>query len=203
MKIKLIGFAVVSALSCGAASAVTLTTTLIANTSTNVGLITTLVSGVNTAATGTAYIYSTSTELSAANVATNISSFILANPGVSYSRTSFEALLANDPGVVRSAVAFTSGLVTSSASTNIGAVANKTYVWMSTSNGSYGIFQGPNVPSVGAVTLNSATMTEDLAGTSTYTASGTSGFQLVTIPETSTALLGAIGALGLLRRRRN
>jgi hypothetical protein len=30
-----------------------------------------------------------------------------------------------------------------------------------------------------------------------------SGFQLAAVPEPSAALLGALGALGLLRRRRN
>ncbi|MBJ7284451.1 MAG: PEP-CTERM sorting domain-containing protein, partial [Akkermansiaceae bacterium] len=38
-------------------------------------------------------------------------------------------------------------------------------------------------------------------GTSVGSAVGTSGFQLV--PEPSAALLGALGSLGLLRRRRN
>ena len=49
--------------------------------------------------------------------------------------------------------------------------------------------------------MNSGTLTDLGVGTSTYSATGTSGFQLV--PEPSAALLGALGALGLLRRRRN
>lgn len=189
MKAKLLGLVAVGALSCGAANAVTLANVLIANTADNVGLITTLVSGPLANVTGTAYIYATSVDLSAASV-TGINT-----------RLGFEALIANDPGSIRS-VAFTNGAVTSNVSNDLGVAGNKTYVWMNSADESiFGLYQGPNVPSVGSVTLNSATMTEDLIGTSTYTATGTSGFQLV--PEPSAALLGAIGALALLRRRRN
>jgi hypothetical protein len=57
---------------------------------------------------------------------------------------------------------------------------------------------------VGALSLTSATLTDLGQGTSVYAATGTSGFQLASIPvpEPSAALLGALGALGLLRRRR-
>lgn len=200
MKTKLIGLVVASALSCGSASAVSLATTLIANTSSNVGLITTLQGGSLAPVDGTAFIYASSTELAASQMT-----------GV-VTRAQFELLFVNDPGVVRSNIAFTGGAVTSPGSVELGAVGNKTYVWMSASNGlSWGAFQGPAVPSLGAVTLNSASMTEDLIGTSTFagtagTTSGpqtASGFQLASVPEPSAALLGAIGALGLLRRRRN
>lgn len=191
MKTKLIGLALVSALSCGTGSAVTLTTTLISNTSNNVGLVTALVGGLTVNLTGTAFIYSTSADLTPASVAAVTS------------RVGFEALVLSNPGVVRSNIAFTNGAVTSSASTELGAVGNKTYVWFnSTDTQFFGLFQGANVPALGAVTLNSNTMTEDLIGTSTYTATGTSGFQLVSIPEPSAAFLGAVGAFGLLRRRR-
>ncbi|MCP5543557.1 MAG: hypothetical protein H7A49_06580 [Akkermansiaceae bacterium] len=199
MKTKLLGLAVVTALSCGAANAVSLATTLLANTTNNVGLITTLQTGSLTTVTGTAFIYATSVELSALDVA-----------GID-SRAGFEALILSDPGAIRSNIAFTNGAVTSPGAAELGAVGNKTYVWMSSNdNLSYGLFQGPNVPSLGAVTLNSATMTEDLIGTSTFsgiagTTSGpdtASGFQLAFVPEPSAALLGAFGALGLLRRRR-
>lgn len=191
MKTKLIALVVTASLSCGAANAVSLATTLIANSSNNVGLITTLVDGPLAVVTGLAYIYSTSIDLTAAGVVDVTT------------RQGFEALILNDPGVVRSSIAFTNGAVTSPGAVELGAVGNKTYVWMnSTDSKSYGLFQGPNVPSLGAVTLNSATMTEDLIGKSTYAAAGTSGFQLASVPEASTALLGVLGALGLLRRRR-
>lgn len=194
MKSKLIVLAVATALSCGAASAVTLTTSLISNSNNNVGLITTLVNGTVTSLSGSAFIYATSATITTSQLT-----------GVT-TRTGFEALILNDPGVVRSNITFTNGAVTSSASTELGAVGNKVYVWMQStlnSNTYVGAFQGPNVPSLGAVTLNSGTMS-DLKGTSVYSATGTSGFQLVNaIPEPSAALLGALGALGLLRRRRN
>jgi len=194
MKSKLISLVVLGALSCGAAQAVTVTTTLIANAANNVGLITTTAGdGLLKNATGTAFIYSTSVELSASQFS------------AVQTRLAFEAFIVSDPGVVRSNIAFTNGAVTSGGNTEMGAAGNKTYVWMESNTGgaaSYGLFQGPVVPGLGAVTLNSATMTEDLIGTSTYSATGTSGFQLASIPEPSAALLGVIGALGLLRRRR-
>lgn len=190
MKIKLFGLALVAAMTCASANAVTLTTTLLANSTNNVGLVTTLASGSLTNVTGSAFIYATSVELDPIHVT-----------GVT-TRASFEALIVNDPGVVRSNIVITNGAITSSASTELGAVGNKIYVWMESDDlNSYGLYQGINVPSLGSVVMNSATLT-DLVGTSTYSATGTSGFQLAFVPEPSAALLGAIGALGLLRRRR-
>ena len=154
-------------------------------------MVTTLIDGLTVNLTGSAFIYSTSADLTPANVAAVTS------------RAGFEALVLSDPGVVRSNIAFTNGAVTSSGSTELGAVGNKTYVWFNSADAKFfGLFQGANVPALGAVTLNSNTMTEDLIGTSTYTATGTSGFQLVSIPEPSALLLGAIGALCMARRRR-
>lgn len=194
MKSKLIGLALVSALACGGANAASLATTLIANSANNVGLITSLASGSLQPVTGVAFIYSTTVDLSASAIAPlNITT-----------REAFEALITSTPGAVRSNIAFTNGAVTSSGAVEMGAAGNKTYVWFNSTNGdSWGLFQGPDVPALGAVTLNSASMTEDLIGTSTYSATGTSGFQLASVPEPSAALLGAVGALGLLRRRRN
>jgi MYXO-CTERM domain-containing protein len=65
-----------------------------------------------------------------------------------------------------------------------------------------GAYKGPIVPSLGAVTFNPTNSSDSIGiGTSVFTAgSPNSGFQL--IPEPSAALLGALGALGLLRRRR-
>ena len=74
-----------------------------------------------------------------------------------------------------------------------------------------GAYTGSNAPASGAVTFNPAGSGDSLGiGTSVFAAATTgptqpvSGFQLKSaIPEPSTALLGAISALGLLRRRRN
>ena len=184
MKTKLIGLFFVAALACQTASAVSLATSLIANTASSIGLITTLAN-----VTGTAYIYSSSTQL------TTIAS-------TTTTRAAFESLLTLDPGAVRSAIAFTNGAVVSSGSVELGAVGNRMYVWMSSTNGDYyGAYKGITVPALGGIVMNSGTLTDLGVGTSTYSATGTSGFQLV--PEPSAALLGALGALGLLRRRRN
>ena len=189
MKTKLIGLFFVAALSCQTASAVSLATSLIANTASGIGLITVLIPPL-TNVTGTAYIYSSSTQLASVN------------PLTTTTRAAFESLLALDPGAVRSAIAFTNGAVVSSGSVELGAVGNRMYVWMSSTNGDYyGAYKGITVPALGGIVMNSGTLTDLGVGTSTYSATGTSGFQLV--PEPSAALLGALGALGLLRRRRN
>lgn len=190
MKSKLIALAAITALSCGAASAVSLTTTFIANTANNVGLITTMQTGSLTNVTGTLTIFSTSTDI----VALNNEVDTLAE---------FAALLTADPGAVRSSVAFTNGILTSSAATELGAVGNRLYVWIQSNDGlSWGGYKGITVPAVGGISMTSATLTNIGAGTSEDSATGTSGLQLKSIPEPSAALLGAIGALGLLRRRR-
>lgn len=191
MKIRLLPLALVAALSCGAANAAVITTTLIANNSANVGLITTMVTGSLTNVTGTAYLYSTPTILTTAQVA-----------GVT-TRSAFEALIAATPGQLRN-VAFTNGAVTSSVQIEAGAAGNASYLWLESTDGkSYGLYSGATVPSIGALTFNSAT-SADLIGTSIYSATGTSGYQLAftVIPEPSAALLGAAGVLVLLRRRR-
>lgn len=192
MKTKLLVLALVSAVVTGTASAASLTTTFISNSSNNVGLITTTQSGSLANVTGTLTIFSSSTNLLAANV-TGVTTL-----------SQFAALLATDPGSVRS-VGFTNGALTSSAATEVGASGNRMYVWMQSTDGnSYGAFKGNAlVPSVGAISLTSATLGDLGIGTSVYSATGTSGFQLASVPEPSAALLGAIGALGLLRRRRN
>ncbi|MEK7953506.1 PEP-CTERM sorting domain-containing protein [Luteolibacter soli] len=174
-----------TAATIGAANAVSVTLTGIANTS--VGLVTAGTSA--TLLSGNAYFYSTAVDLTVAQVA-----------GIT-TRAAFEALIGADPGAVRGPVAFTAGAFTSSAATEMGAVGNNTYLFLESAGG-FGIFQGPTVPSLGAVTMNPANMIEDLKGTSTLTnVSGTnSGFQLV--PEPSIALLGALGVFGLIRRRR-
>lgn len=190
MKLKLIALAAITALSCGSASAVSLTTTFLANTSNNVGLITTLQTGSLTNVSGTLTIFSTSTNI--VSVASSVNTL-----------AEFAALLTADPGAVRTSVPFTNGALTSSAQTELGAVGNRIYVWIESNDGnSWGAYKGNTVPSLGSVVINSAALTDIGAGTSVYSATGTSGFQLAFVPEPSAALLGAIGALGLLRRRR-
>lgn len=201
MKTKLIGLAVAGALSFGSANAVTLTTSLIANTANNVGLVTTLQSGSRTTVNGTAYIYSTSTDI------------VSLDPSLIDTRAEFEALITNNPGVVRSAISIVNGAITSSASTDLGAAGNRLYVWFSSNDGlSYGAYKGIVVPSLGSVVINSASLSDIGVGTSVFTgtagvssgANTASGIQLAyaAIPEPSAVLLGALGALGLLRRRR-
>lgn len=69
------------------------------------------------------------------------------------------------------------------------------------------VFFPPNVADAGGPTLTTATFASITplpnAGTRIDNASGADSFRLVGVPEPSAAMLGAIGALGLLRRRRN
>jgi len=193
MKSKLFGFFVACALSLGSAKGVSLATSFIANTTNNIGLITTTASGSLANVSGNIWIYSTSVNL------TTLASTI-------DTRAEFEGLLLLDPGAVRSNVSFTNGALTSSGSVELGAAGNKVYVWIqSTDATSYGAFkQTAVVPSVGSVVMNSQSLSDLGVGTSVYSSTGTSGFQLAfaPVPEPSAALLGMLGALGLLRRRR-
>jgi hypothetical protein len=116
-----------------------------------------------------------------------------------------------DPGIVRSTT-FTNGALSSTGATELGAVGNKTYLFLVAEAGGFitgiGAYTGANVASAGAVTINPTTAGDTLlVGTSVLAAAGggqpISGFQLAAaVPEPSAALLGALGALGLLRRRR-
>jgi hypothetical protein len=191
MKTKLLGFLVASALSLGSAHGVSLATSFIANNTTNIGLITTTASGSLANASGSLWIYSSSTNL------TSIASSVT-------TRSAFEALLVLDPGAVRSNVSFTNGAVTSSGSVELGAVGNSVYVWIQSSDAnSFGAYKrSATVPALGSIVMNSVAMNDLGVGTSVYSATGTSGFQLAFVPEPSAALLGMLGALGLLRRRR-
>ena len=127
------------------------------------------------------------------------------------------ATTATDPGVVRNAT-FTNGVLTSSGNQELGTVSNKTYLFLVAEAGGFitgiGAYTGSNVPSSGAVTFNPTNAGDTLlVGTSVLAAATTtpsvqpiSGFQLksaVVVPEPSAALLGSLGALALLRRRRN
>lgn len=125
---------------------------------------------------------------------------------------------ATNPGIVRSTT-FAAGALTSTGSVQMGDVGNKTYLFLVAEAGGFitgiGAYTGSNVTSPGSVTFNPAGAGDTLlVGTSVLAAATTagpgvpftqpiSGFQLAAaVPEPSAALLGAIGALGLLRRRR-
>lgn len=187
MKSKYIAALFAAVVSLGSANAVVVGLTGLANSS--VGLIT--AGGSSTLVSGSAYFYSSSADLSKAQLASVTT------------RAAFEALLTSDPGVVRSAVSFTNGVLQSTGNIEMGAATNKTYLFLANADSSlYGIYQGPAVPALGAVTINPGTIVEDLVGTTDVITYGStkSGFQLV--PEPSVALLGALGVFGLVRRRR-
>jgi hypothetical protein len=194
MKYKVFSLLAACVLSSGFASAVTLQTNIFANNTVNIGFVTTSGATPRTLVTGLGFLYSSATELTAANVSAVTT------------RSGFEALIGADPGVVRSNLAITNGALSSTGQSDIGAVGNNLYLWLqSTDGGLYGLFKSNgDVPSLGTVSITSATM-GDLIGTSVYQANAaggtnSSGFQL--IPEPSVALLGALGVLGLVRRRR-
>lgn len=196
MKFKVISLLALCALSSGVANAVSLTTNIFANNSNNVGFVTTSGDIPRIQVSGLAFLYSSATELSAANVL-----------GIT-NRAGFEALIGADPGVVRSNLAINNGALQSTGAAELGAVGNNLYLWLQSTDGSlFGLYKSnADVPTLGTVTLSSATM-GDLIGTSTFAGTaGTataSGFQLVAaIPEPSVALLGALGLFGLVRRRR-
>lgn len=189
MKSKLFAIGVVGALLCGAANAVVITVT--AQASTAAGLVTTGTGASATLVSGTARIYSTTTDLTALDVASITT------------ETAFVQLLTS-PLTIRN-LTVTSGAFSATGSTEAGTLANRTYLFISSTDGnSIGIFKGANVPNTGALTFTPAAISQDFKGTSVVqTINGfNSGWQLVAIPEPSSALLGMLGALGLLRRRR-
>lgn len=193
MKKTILALALLATL--GSANAVSIGLTAIANTT--VGLVTQ--GATSTLVSGNLYLFSSATELTPAS----LEGILTAADPLAF----FASKLGADPGQVRGPVAFTNGAFTSSGATEVGAAGNKTYMFlMSTGPGTLhiGAFQNINAPALGTVVMNPGTMTEDLLGTSTLqTVSGTpSGFQLVAVPEPSTALLGLLGIAGLIRRRR-
>ena len=192
MKTKLFGLFAACCLSHGVANAVTLATNIFANGT--VGLITTQISGTRVGVNGTAYLYTSTTQ-----IAGDLS-------GVN-TLGEFTALMSGgDPLAVRSGLTVTNGLLASTGSSELGAAGKNIYLFIQSNDGfSYGLYQGADVPSLGTVTLTPS-VTSDLIGTSVLAAASganvVSGYQLAFVPEPSAALLGALGALGLLRRRR-
>ena len=190
----LIKFAVVAAIFSGSAQAVTVGLNGFANESQ--GFIT--AEGAKTS--GTVYFVTTATQYTAANFTTAFSSVT--------SLATFQTAVAGLGTVVRTA-SFTSGAMSTTGQTEMGAVDSNVYMFLVSDVGGtvfYGAYQHQaDVPSLGAVTFNPA-QTNDFQGhgTSVFANAGpnSTGFQLVAIPEPSVALLGALGVLGLVRRRR-
>ena len=113
---------------------------------------------------------------------------------------------ATSPGIVRTAN-FTNGAVTSLGSSEVGAAGNFSYmVVVAESDGNVtglGAYTNAAYPSLGTLTFNPNAVADGI-GIGTSVLAGGIGYQLApVIPEPSAALLGALGALGLLRRRRN
>jgi len=201
MKSKIITTLIAAAMFGGVANAATIAVTVIANNTSTIGNITAGASA--TLLTGSAYVYVSSTELTASQ----FTSFSTTYTTVADAKTGFEALLASGTSTALRSPTFTSGIIASPGNLTL-TPGDKSYVFFA-SGDYFGIYQGSNVPGSGAVTINPATNIEDLVGTSTVqlipSTTTYSGFQLVQlapVPEPSAALLGMLGALGLLRRRR-
>ena len=203
--------------------AVTLSLAGISNTS--VGLITldpieSPTVALRSAVSGRAIFVSVTTSLT--GVATSMDALLASATSTSAQfDTALAALIGStnattSPGIVRSTT-FTSGAMTSTGSVQLGNAANSTYLFLVSEESGIitgiGAYTGSAVPNAGSVTFNPAFAGDSLGiGTSVFAAATTgptqpvSGFQLksavAAIPEPSAALLGAIGALVLLRRRR-
>ncbi len=225
MKIKLISvFVAATALITSNSNAVTLALTGVSNTS--VGLITldadSAGAAPRAAVSGRAIFVSVTNSLVdvaasmntlLASLTTTPGAFDTALNGLIVGNNTLEA--ATNPGIVRSTT-FASGAFTSTGSVQLGNSGNKTYLFLVAESGGFitgiGAYNGSNVPTSGSVTFNPTFATDgEGVGTSVFSAAivgppaqPISGFQLaaVAVPEPSAAFLGAIGALGLLRRRR-
>jgi hypothetical protein len=195
MKSKLLIIGLAATLSIGVANGVSVAMNGFANGT--VGVITDGLSA-NRIASGNVFFYTSSKEL----VASDLDGIATAPSPSAF----FAGLLTADPGQVKTA-AFTNGeFLSAGPAFEVGAAANRVYFFVeSTDRTSFGAYKGIVVPALGAITINPATLTDELGyGTSVATdVSGTnSGYQLFTVPEPSVAILGALGLLGLVRRRR-
>jgi len=220
MKIKVLSiFVAATAAFTATSNAVTVALGGIANTS--VGLITLDADGVGSSpratVSGRAIFVSVTDALT--GVASSMNTLLASANSTSAAfdtelATLIGATTLTDPGIVRSTT-FTNGALTSTGNQELGTVSNKTYLFLVAEAGGFitgiGAYTGSNVPSSGAVTFNPTNAGDTLlVGTSVLAAATVSpvqpisGFQLASaVPEPSAALLGALGALGLLRRRRN
>ena len=225
MKIKLLSFFMAATVvSTTVSNAAVISVAGIANSTNNIGLITldpteTPSVALRSTVSGRAIFVSVTDAL--VGVASSMDTLLASTSTLP---AAFDTALATligstsstDPGVVRNAT-FTNGVLASTGTVQLGDVGNKTYLFLVSESGGVitgiGAYTGSNAPASGAVTFNAAGSGDSLGiGTSVFAAATTSptqpasGFQLksavAAIPEPSAALLGAIGALVLLRRRR-
>lgn len=224
MKTKVLSiFIATTAIFSGTSHAVSLATAVLANTS--VGLVTLDPDGdagsaIRTTVNGRFIVISTTTALTGVSASMNA---LLASS--TSTPAQFDVALTSligvtnpttSPGIVRSG-AFTGGAITSTGAVELGSSGNTTYLFLVAESAGFitgiGSYVGPAVPTAGSITLNPAFVGDTLGvGTSVLSAAivgppaqPVSGFQLspaLAVPEPSAALLGVLGALGLLRRRR-
>jgi hypothetical protein len=223
MKLKLLSLlAVATVVTSATSNAAVVTLSVLANSS--LGFITTTTPALigDGLPSGRAIVVSVTNSLNAVNVTSSMNALLAAsNSTPSQFDTALNSLIAatnptlaptSNPGIVRSTT-FTSGAIASGGAQEVGTAANKSYLFFVAEAGGFitaiGAYTGPNTPGSGALTLNPGFAGDTLGvGTSVFAAGSagvrnSSGFQLVqAVPEPSSILLGAIGALGLLRRRR-
>lgn len=227
MRIKLITtlFAATAALT-SISNGVTVTVAGFANST--VGLVTLDTDGagpnLRTTVTGQAIFVSVTNELTglAASMqsllATNTSTITSFNTALNSLITGTNTVSAGtNPGIIAGASrTFTNGAISPATITGRegGSAGNITYLFLVAEQAGFitgiGAYTGPSIPSLaGTLTFNPTNANDIGVGTSVLAAATTSpvqpisGFQLAAaVPEPSAALLGAIGALGLLRRRR-
>jgi hypothetical protein len=218
MKLKLLSiFVAATAAATSTSSAVTVALAGIANTS--VGLVTLDPDGAGAAlratASGRAIFVSVTDALTGVSASMSTLLASATSTGAQFDTalaTLIGSTTATDPGIIRSTT-FTNGVLASTGNVDAGAQSNSTYLFLVAEAGGFitgiGAYTGTNVPAGGAVTFNPTNAGDSLGvGTSVLAAAGggqpISGFQLAAaVPEPSAAMLGALGALGLLRRRRN
>jgi hypothetical protein len=205
MKLKIIAIAATSLVALTEVSnAVTLSIIGVANTS--LGLVT-----LNSVAvpTGRAIFVTTTTDIT---LTANAALASLLGPretplSVADFNTTLATLIgttsATSPGILLD-YAMTGGLIAVNTPRDVGNSGNIGTLFITSESGGnvlgFGAYGRLVAPATGSMVFNPTTLNTNMIGTST------TGFQLapvvVAIPEPSAALLGAIGVLGLLRRRR-
>jgi hypothetical protein len=206
-KLAAIVIAATAAMS-GVSSAVSLSLLGFANTS--VGLIT--LEGA-TGQSGRAIFIATTADINT-SIFNNLNPLLVAGTTSAQLNTALATAIGTtsgtSPGIVRT-FNFSGSAMSTTGSVELGAIGNNTYLVLVSETGGlvngFGAYTGADVPSLGSVTFNPANAGDSIGiGTSVFAGPAgpaASGFQLAAVPEPSAALLGALGALGLLRRRRN
>ena len=213
MKIRFIAILAAATASFTASSSAA-TIGLAAAANSTVGMITIGADNVS----GEAVFVSTTTELTGISAAMQTllaSSMTTPADFQSTLATLIGSTSSTSPGIVRNNVAFAAGVLQTNVNANMGSVGNFTYLFLVGETGGFvtgiGSYAGRTVPALGAIMFNPLTSNDTPGvGTSVFGGiAGTSGFQLsptafdsAAVPEPSAALLGALGVLSLLRRRR-